>query len=577
MNIFILLFAGIKKVNLYRELFYIILISLTTALVEVIGISAFSLLMSDFFSSSSLNNNIFDKILNILNLELDYKIKAYIFIIIYLINVITVFASAFLIQKIISLKYHHFKSYLFSKYIRESHSVLSENNAQTLINKINLDPGKFFNKGFGALCIILKNLIIFLFISIYLIIFNLSTVFILIFLLFILGIFLIPRVKNYFKSISILERNYNIENFLSPHNIINSFKEIKIFLAENFFSRKYYESSNLLYKTQLKLHLLQNIPKLFIEICMLVFITIFFVKFYQTSNQEKTFIFFSTVVFAFFRLLPYIIQTAKSFSTIMSAQEYIINFFNQNYPSEKINKKTVLESVNNNYLDYRKKLDVISEIKLSNVSFSFKDKLIFNNLNFIIKKNDKILIYGDLGVGKTILLEILCGFRTNYSGEILINNKELKKEYIDDFKTKIGLVSQNISLLKSSLIENIAFGKTINEINLKKVIKSLNLAGLTEFIDEKKLFNYKINPDFRNISEGQAKRLALARSFYFDKSIIILDETTANLDKSLEKEILQDLLNNKNLTVILVSHDPNLRDLFRNVYKVENKNILKIK
>ena len=105
----------------------------------------------------------------------------------------------------------------------------------------------------------------------------------------------------------------------------------------------------------------------------------------------------------------------------------------------------------------------------------------------------------------------------------------------------------------------------------------MKLSGLEEFCDDQKLFNFRINSDFKNISEGQAKRLGLARLIYFDKKIILLDETTANLDKKLEKEILDDLLKNIDLTLILVTHDPYLRDFFKKIYKVENKNVLKVK
>ena len=103
------------------------------------------------------------------------------------------------------------------------------------------------------------------------------------------------------------------------------------------------------------------------------------------------------------------------------------------------------------------------------------------------------------------------------------------------------------------------------------------LGGLKEFCNDSKLFDFKINPNFKNISEGQAKRLALARLFYFNKKIVLLDETTANLDKKLEKEILKELLKNQDLTLILVTHDPNLREIFEKVYKVENKKVLEIK
>ena len=142
-----------------------------------------------------------------------------------------------------------------------------------------------------------------------------------------------------------------------------------------------------------------------------------------------------------------------------------------------------------------------------------------------------------------------------------------------NLKKNIGLVSQNVSLLDSSLLENIAFGVEKEDISETKVISSLQSAGLSEFCNETKLSQFKINSSFKNISEGQAKRLALARCFYFDKNIILLDETTANLDKKLEKEILIDLLNKKDLTLLLVSHDPELRNYFEKIYKVENKTI----
>ena len=168
-------------------------------------------------------------------------------------------------------------------------------------------------------------------------------------------------------------------------------------------------------------------------------------------------------------------------------------------------------------------------------------------------------------------------FKEPSFGEILINGKKINNQLLKSLQNKIGLISQNISLINFSLIENIGFGKKMNEIDINKVKKSLKLAGLEEFCDDQKLLDFKINSDFRNISEGQAKRIGLARLIYFDKRIILLDETTANLDKKLEKEILVDLLNNKDITLILVSHDPELRNLFEKVYKVENKTISHIK
>ena len=159
----------------------------------------------------------------------------------------------------------------------------------------------------------------------------------------------------------------------------------------------------------------------------------------------------------------------------------------------------------------------------------------------------------------------------------MINGEKINNKSLKILQKKIGLISQNIPLINSSIIENVGFGKKISEIDVKKVKECLNLAGLEEFCNDQKLLNFTINSDFRNISEGQSKRLGLARLMYFDKKIILLDETTANLDKKLEKEILGDLLKKVDLTFILVSHDPYLRDFFKKIYKVENKKLLEVK
>ena len=454
---------------------------------------------------------------------------------------------------------------------------ITKNSIDDIINRINVDPGKFLTRGFGSLCIIIKNLIILLSIFLYLLIINIYTLYIILFILLFLGIYTLPLVNKYFKNISKLERGYNIEAFLSPNNIINNYKEIKLFFAENFFSKKFYESSNKFYKTQIKLFILRTLPKLIIELSLIILIAFIFINFSAKNSNETTFIVFSTLVFALIRTIPYVVQIARSYTEILGAQEYITSFFKQDYPTNRLNKKIVEKRIFEENFNEIVDNSIVNQIELKDIIFNFKEKLIFNNLNFFINKNDKILVYGDSGEGKSVLLEILSGFRTDFKGKILINNKEINVSSFNNLKKKIGLVSQNVSLLDSSLLENVAFGIEKEEISKVKVISSLQAAGLSEFCNEAKLSQFKINSSFKNISEGQAKRLALARCFYFNKNIILLDETTANLDKKLEKEILIDLLNKTDLTLILVSHDPELRDYFEKVYKVENKIITHIK
>ena len=162
-------------------------------------------------------------------------------------------------------------------------------------------------------------------INMYLIYFNKHTIYILIFFIGVLTIFFIPQINNIFKKMSILERSYNIKSFMSPATIIQNFKEIKLFFAENFFAKKFYESSDKLYRTQLKLTIMRNIPKPFIELCLILIIGVFFINFSNANSKDETFIFFSTLVFALIRLIPYVIQIVRSYTEILGAQEYFLN------------------------------------------------------------------------------------------------------------------------------------------------------------------------------------------------------------------------------------------------------------
>ena len=580
MKILKILINGINKTDLKKEFFYVISISLFAAVLELLGLGAFSYLMATIFAEGEANNNILSKIISLNELMPNQNFVIITFVILFTLNIFTSFFSNYLIQKIISKKYLHFRTYVFNEYIKKDFKEIANIPTNELINKINIDPGKFLTTGFGSFCIILKNLIIISIVFAYLVYFNFYTIYILIFCVIIFSILFTPQINKIFSKISTLERSYNVDTFLSPGNIIQNFKEIKLFFAESFFAKKFYESSNKLYRSQLKLIILRNLPKLLIEFCLIIIITIFFINFSQTSSKDETFIFFATLVFALIRIIPYIVQITRNYLEILGAQVYIINFLKQDYPKIYLDKRIVKEAISKNESRQNKKFEddfEIKDIKLKNINFKFKDKIVFEDLNLDINKGEKILIYGDSGEGKSVLLEIICGFRDNFSGEVLINGKKIDNETLNSLKTKIGLISQNISFINAPLIENVAFGKKADEIDIEKAKESLMFGGLKEFCDNSKLFDFKINPNFKNISEGQAKRLALARLFYFNKKIVLLDETTANLDKKLEKEILNDLLKNQDLTLILVTHDPNLREIFEKVYKVENKKVLEIK
>ena len=239
MKILKILFQGIKKTELKKEFLYIIAISLGAAFFELLGLGAFSYLMTTIFSEGDVSNNIFSSITSLEKLELNKNQIVTIFVIVLIINTLFSFLSKYLIQKVIVKKSHHFRTFVFNEYINKKFDEITNVNLNQLINKINIDPGKFLNIGFGSLCIIFKNLIIISIILSYLIYFNIYTIYILIFFIGIFAIFFTPSINKIFKKISTLERSYNIESFMSPSTIIQNFREIKLFFAESFFAKNF--------------------------------------------------------------------------------------------------------------------------------------------------------------------------------------------------------------------------------------------------------------------------------------------------------------------------------------------------
>ena len=160
MQILKVLFQGIKKAELKKEFFYIITISLFAATFELLGIGAFSYLVTTIFSEGEIINNIFFSLVNLEKPNLNKNQVVAIFVVIFIINIFVSFLCNYLIQKMITKKYLHFRTFVFNEYIKKKLNEMVEVNINQLINKINIDPGKFLTTGFGSLCIILKNFVI---------------------------------------------------------------------------------------------------------------------------------------------------------------------------------------------------------------------------------------------------------------------------------------------------------------------------------------------------------------------------------------------------------------------------------
>lgn len=190
-------------------------------------------------------------------------------------------------------------------------------------------------------------------------------------------------------------------------------------------------------------------------------------------------------------------------------------------------------------------------LSLKNISKKYKDKEILKNISFDIKEGELVCILGPSGCGKTTLLNIIGGFVSDYSGDVLLSNENINN--IPPEKREIATVFQSYGLFThENVIDNVSYGLKLLKIDRntreKRAQEMLEKVGLAGY-DKKKI---------KELSGGEQQRVAIARSMVLNPKLLLLDEPLSNLDVHLRdvmrKEIKR-IQKQFGVTMIIVTHD----------------------
>ena len=192
----------------------------------------------------------------------------------------------------------------------------------------------------------------------------------------------------------------------------------------------------------------------------------------------------------------------------------------------------------------------IKLIKFNNVRLSYGEKEVLKGINLEARKSEFIALVGSSGGGKTSLMNLLMRFYDVNSGEILINETNLKDIKIYSLRQNIGLVTQRVYIFNDTIAKNVAYGRDFNE---DAVINALKMANAYEFVSKlEDGINTTLNEFGTNLSGGQRQRIAIARALYQNPQILIFDEATSALDNESEKEITKAINNLRSKKIIFV-------------------------
>ena len=196
------------------------------------------------------------------------------------------------------------------------------------------------------------------------------------------------------------------------------------------------------------------------------------------------------------------------------------------------------------------------KISLNNVSFSYDDKKVLDDISFTISRGEKIGVVGLSGAGKSTLFKLLLKERENYEGEILINETPLRSISKLDYFTHTAVVLQDTEVFNFSLRNNVTISnsdRNDDEELLKKALSVAHVSELAETLPQK--IDTQIGEKGVKLSGGEKQRVGVARAIFKDPELLLLDEATSHLDVESEEKI-QDSLHKffQSVTAVVIAH-----------------------
>ena len=215
-------------------------------------------------------------------------------------------------------------------------------------------------------------------------------------------------------------------------------------------------------------------------------------------------------------------------------------------------------------------------INIKDLTFSYGATAVLNNISLKIPRNKTIALVGESGSGKTTLANIISGLLQPTQGELLIDETSLRNINLNSYRSRIGYISQEAVVFNDNFYNNITFWAERTKENDERFWKVVELASLSEFINN--LPEKELTPLGDNgmlVSGGQKQRISIARELYKQADILILDEATSALDSETEKVIQYNIEKlHGSYTIIIIAHRLSTIKNADIIYLLEKGNVL---
>jgi len=458
-----------------------------------------------------------------------------------LFNYLSMFFITFLRNGVIK----DFRNEIYNKIVKLSMSYYSEKKKGDIVARISSDVLEIDNSFLSIFELIIKEplMILFTLISMYIISPEL-TGFVIIFIP-VSAIFISVVGKSLKRQSLKVQKEQGL--FISlVDETLNGLKIVKIFNAENAFSKKFSESTNRLYKFSNSVINKKNLAgplSEFLGICSITIILWYggMMVLKENSLDASTFLVYLGLAYNILTPAKSLSKASYKIRKAYGAAERVFQVLDDNRFIKSNGDDASLE-------------DFSTSIDFNNVSFRYDNEDVIKNLSLIIKKGETVALVGQSGSGKSTIANLISRFYDTSEGEIRVDGENIKEVNLKSLRKLIGLVTQDSILFNDSIKNNLLIGK--ENATDQEIIQALKIANAWEFVKElPKTIENNIGDSGNKLSGGQKQRLSIARAVLKNPPIMILDEATSALDSESEN-LVQIALDNvmKNKTSLVIAH-----------------------
>jgi ABC-type multidrug transport system fused ATPase/permease subunit len=329
---------------------------------------------------------------------------------------------------------------------------------------------------------------------------------------------------------------------------LNGIKDIVVNGREKYFQMRFAQVALDLSNLKRNFMTLLGIPRLYLELLAVVgLVALNLTAVVLGRSSESLLPMLALFAGGAFRLMPAANRVAFAFQSLKMGRP-IVDAMQLDFKSSSELSARVESDVS---VEFR------NQIRFEGVSYSYpnSNKFVIDQMSFEIEKGSEVGILGTTGAGKSTLVDILLGLLRPTRGRVTVDGVDISTN-IRGWQALVGYVPQTIFLIDSSIRANIAFGIDERDIDDERIMRTLVLAQLNEFVDGLPAgINELVGERGVRLSGGQRQRIGIARALYLDPPILVFDEATSALDLETEKEVMKsiDYLRNEK-TIVIVTH-----------------------